>query len=195
MPISQRPRRERVFGEGRAVPLDHAGKTQVMDYAHAHNAEHKRPGQHIGPLTRAYLDVLRALLWGFHNALSGRCYPSYERIAEKAKVSRATVAEAIKALEAAGVLTWVNRIVRLREQGVIVLRRISNAYRFIVRGKAESKNRTGTNNQDSSDTCKAPGTVATAAEVVKEAAPMDRELQRVLARFGNAVADHHGLPP
>jgi hypothetical protein len=43
---------------------------------------------------------LEALLWGFHNAKSGLCFPSYERIAEAAGCARSTVAEALKALEA-----------------------------------------------------------------------------------------------
>jgi DNA-binding transcriptional regulator YhcF (GntR family) len=56
--------------------------------------------------------VLEALLWAFHNAKSGRCFPSYKKIAEAARCARSTVAEAIKALEDAGVLSWVQRITR-----------------------------------------------------------------------------------
>jgi DNA-binding transcriptional MocR family regulator len=52
----------------------------------------------------------------FHNARSGCCFPSYETIAAKAGCARSTVAEAIKALEFAGVLTWQNRITRIRER-------------------------------------------------------------------------------
>ena len=59
-----------------------------------------------GPITRAFLEVLEALLWGFHNSRTGRCFPSYEAIAAKAECARSTVAEALKALEWAGVLTW-----------------------------------------------------------------------------------------
>jgi hypothetical protein len=59
----------------------------------------------IGPITRAFLEVLEALLWGFHNARSGCCFPSYETIAARAECARSTVAEALKALESAGVLT------------------------------------------------------------------------------------------
>ena len=66
-----------------------------------------------GPITRAFLDVLEALLWGFHNSRDGRCFPSYEAIAAKAECARSTVAEALKALEWAGVLTWQNRITRI----------------------------------------------------------------------------------
>jgi hypothetical protein len=65
----------------------------------AWTAAHKAPGQHKGPITRAFLDVLEALLWGFHNSRTGVCFPSYERIAERAGCARSTVAEAIKALE------------------------------------------------------------------------------------------------
>jgi DNA-binding FadR family transcriptional regulator len=40
------------------------------------------------------------------------CFPSYERIAEKAECARSTVAEALRVLEWAGVLTWQQRITR-----------------------------------------------------------------------------------
>jgi hypothetical protein len=59
--------------------------------------------------------VLEALLWVFHNNRSGLCFPSYETIAEAARCARSTVAEAIRALEDAGVLSWVQRIKRVRE--------------------------------------------------------------------------------
>jgi len=62
------------------------------------------------------LAVLEALLWGFHNAKSGLCFPSYQTLAEAAGCARSTVAEAIKALEDAGVLSWVNRIKRVAEE-------------------------------------------------------------------------------
>jgi hypothetical protein len=73
-------------------------------------------GKAYGAVTAKALAVLEALLWGFHNARSGLCFPSYEKIAERAGCARSTVAEAIKALELAGVLTWVNRIARVRER-------------------------------------------------------------------------------
>ena len=133
-----RPKREKVFGEGRAIPLDRNAKARIWAYALARTAKLRRPGQHRGPLSRATLDVLRTLLWGFHNGISGRCFPSYERIADRARVHRATAARAIAALEREGVLTWENRLVRQRvaieglfgPQWVMVPRRTSNAYRF-----------------------------------------------------------------
>ncbi len=133
-----RPKREKVFGEGRAIPLDGNAKARIWAYALARTAKLRRPGQHRGPLTRAILDVLRTLLWGFHNGISGRCFPSYERIADRARVHRSTVARAIIALEQQGVLTWENRLVhqRMAIQGLFgpqwmrVPMRTSNAYRF-----------------------------------------------------------------
>lgn len=132
-------RRAKVFGRGRCQPLDRNAKARITVYARAWSTRHKLPGQHRGPLTRAYLEVLEALLWGFHNSRDGRCFPSYEAIAKRAQCCRDTVYEAIKALEAAEILTWVNRLVRVqfREKdllGALVLRtrliRTSNAYIF-----------------------------------------------------------------
>jgi hypothetical protein len=108
-----RHRREKVFGPGRAVPLDHNAKARIAAYARAWSARNRQPRQHRGPITRAFLDVLEALLWGFHNSRSGVCFPSYETIAARAECARSTVAEALKALEWAGVLTWQNRITRV----------------------------------------------------------------------------------
>ena len=130
--------RDKVFGDGRCVPLDGNAKARIWAYAKAYTAKRRQKGQHRGPLTRATLDVLRALLWGFHNSLTGRCFPAYERIADQARVHRATAARAIAALEGAGVLSWENRLVRQRAevmglfgpQPVLVPRRTSNAYWF-----------------------------------------------------------------
>ena len=90
-------------------------------------------------------EMLEALLRAFHNAKSGLCFPSYEKIAEAAGCARSTVAEAIKALEDAGVLSWVHRLKRVRVRcpdlfgadGVrVVPQRTSNAYHFNDPGAA-----------------------------------------------------------
>ena len=73
-------------------------------------------GRAYGAISAKAYAVLEALLWGFHNARSGLCFPSYEKIADRAGCARSTVAEAIKALEDCGLLSWVNRIVRVRER-------------------------------------------------------------------------------
>ena len=83
------------------MPLDRNAKARIMILARAltHRAE---PGKHYGILTAKFIKALEALLWGFHNAATGRCFPSYERIAERADCARSTVYEAITALERAG---------------------------------------------------------------------------------------------
>jgi hypothetical protein len=114
MPIHLCRKREKVFGPGRGIPLDRNAKVRILTYARAWGTLHKRPGQHRGPITRAFLEVLETLLWGFHNSRDGRCFPSYEAIAGKAECCRDTVYEALKVLELAGVLTWTHRIARIQ---------------------------------------------------------------------------------
>ena len=133
-----RPRREKVFGDGPSLPLDGNAKARIMMRARA-LLRRTEPGKHYGAITAKTMDVLRALLWHFHNARGGLCFPSYERIAEVAGCARSTVAEAIKALEAAGILSWVNRIARIRDRELDLFShwvtrwrmiRTSNSYSF-----------------------------------------------------------------
>jgi hypothetical protein len=139
LPNHLRPRREKIFGQPKGSPLDRNAKARIKVYVQGYNARTKQQGQHKGPITRAFTEVLEALLWGFHNSKSGLCFPSYEAIAKKAGCCRDTVYEAIKALEIANVLTWINRIARIQEReydlfGRLALRwrtiRTSNAYVF-----------------------------------------------------------------
>jgi Helix-turn-helix domain len=123
-------RREKLFGEGRLLPLDRNAKARIMVLARA-LSRRTQEGKHYGVITAKFVAVLGALLWGFHNAQSGRCFPSYERIGAKADCARSTVYEAINALEAAGVLTWVNRITRIREWGPDLFGRARNRWRVI----------------------------------------------------------------
>jgi hypothetical protein len=199
LPRHLRSKREKVYGPAQGIPLDRNAKARIMVYARAWSAQHKQPGQHRGPLTRAFIEVLEAMLWGFHNSRDGRCMPSYETIAAKAECNRDTVYEAIKALEAADVLNWVNRIARIatRERDLFghwVNRwrviRTSNAYSFRdplpchagrpnPSGFSKSENPPGTLNQDFS---------LLRAEVKSPAPPLGEELQLALARLGNAIA-------
>jgi hypothetical protein len=58
--------------------------------------------------------VLQARLWGFHHNRTGCCFPSCERIAEKAGCACSTVAEDTQGAGWAGVLSWQQRITRVR---------------------------------------------------------------------------------
>jgi Helix-turn-helix domain len=185
------PRRAKVFGPGRAVPLDGNAKARIQAYARAWSGRNRQPGQHKGPITRAFLEVLEALLWGFHNSRTGCCFPSYEAIAERAECARSTVAEALKVLELAGVLSWQHRIARalVRQRDLFgrwsnrwTVIRTSNAYVFsdpkaAVSGwfASKSENPPGTLNQDVLDPVLAP------------ARDPDSPLERALQRFGAVI--------
>ena len=130
LPNHLRRRREKVFGDGRPQPLDREAKLRIMTRARALKQRTEK-GKHYGLLTAKCLDVLEALLWSFHNARSGLCFPSLEKIAEKAKVARSTVSVAIKALEDAGLLTWVNRIVRVKDSALDLFGHWVNRWRIL----------------------------------------------------------------
>ena len=155
--------REKLFGYGRPRPLDRNAKARILHWARC-AARERAPGRQRGIVTRAALEVLQALLWGFHGARNGLCFPSYERIAEAACCARSTVYEAIRALEDAGILTWANRIKRVKERCVDLLGdegwrwrvlRTSNAYAFRDPSPGENRSRVAT---DSSKSEKATGT-------------------------------------
>src|SRR4029079_13381260 len=136
----------------------------------------------------AFGRVLQALLWSFHNS------PLLSRLRAHCRAGTMrpqTVAEALKALEWAGVLSWQHRITRIQERcrdlfghegwrwRVI---RTSNAYVFhdplqALQGLPASKSETpaGTGNQDVFDLVSAP------------AHDPESPLERALARFGTAL--------
>jgi len=130
LPRHLRPRREKVFGDGRPRPLDRNAKARIMTLARALMRRTEK-GKAYGQITAKALAVLEALLWGFHNARSGLCFPSYETIAARAGCARSTVAEAIRALEEAGLLTWVNRIKRVRERCEDLFGRSGTCWRVV----------------------------------------------------------------
>ncbi|MGP0001082.1 MAG: helix-turn-helix domain-containing protein, partial [Acetobacteraceae bacterium] len=178
------------------MPLDRNAKARIAVYARAWSARNRQPRQHRGPITRAFLDVLEALVWGFHNSRSGVCFPSYESIATKAECSRSTVAEALKALEWAGVLTWQHRITRIlvRERDLFGqwasrwrVIRTSNAYVFSdpkpqLAGVSacKSENPSGTQNQDILNLPLAP--------TPNPNSPLERALQRLSAGVEEVAA-------
>jgi len=135
-------KREKTFDQGRGIPLDLNAKARIMAYARAWSARHKRPRQHWGPITRAHMEVLRAILYRCHNSATGLCFPSKKRISILAKCSIDTVNEAIKSLEQAGIMTWSHGIRRVdfgyvddfgqKLRGTTVLR-TSNRYCFFDR--------------------------------------------------------------
>jgi hypothetical protein len=147
-----------MFGLGRPRPLDRNAKVRIMHWARCLSRRTEK-GRAYGRLTAKAVAVLEALLWAFHNAKSGLCFPSYERIAEAAGCARSSIAGALKALESCGVLSWVHRLKRVREPCADLLGdngwrwrvlRTSNAYDFRDPGAPNSSKanfQSGTPNQ------------------------------------------------
>jgi hypothetical protein len=129
--ISPQNKRDKVFARPKGTSLDRNAKVRIIAAARAYNAKHRAGRQHRGPLTRVTLEVLQALLWGFHNSRAGDCFPSYESIAAKAQCCRDSVYEAIKALEAAGLMTWVNCFTKIRTYGRDLFGQMASNWRVI----------------------------------------------------------------
>jgi hypothetical protein len=195
LPKHLRPIREKVFGPAPAIRLDGNAKARIWAFAQGWTAKHKTERQHRGPITRAFMEILKALLWGFHNNDTGQCFPSYETIALRARCNRDTVYEAIKIFEEADILSWVNRIARIKVKeldlfGHKVWRwqtiRTSNAYVFRDplpcaphREAYKSENPSGTQNQDIS-LLKLPPQII----VLDPTKPLDSALIRYGATLG-----------
>jgi Helix-turn-helix domain len=151
--------REKVFGMGRPRALDRNAKVRIMHLARCLSRRTEK-GRAYGVITAKAVAVLEAILWTFHNAKSGLCFPSYERIAEAAHCARSSIAGALHALEDCGILSWVNRIKRVRGRCPDLLGadgwrwrvlRTSNAYHFRDPGAPEPSKanfQAGTANQD-----------------------------------------------
>ncbi len=113
--------------------LDRNARARLLFQAEALDRRTHQPGRHGGVLKRTGLAVLKALLFGFHNVVTGRCDPGYDALARAAGVARSTLATALGRLEAAGL------IVRTRRQAGAV--RFTNAYAFKVSETAWSESR------------------------------------------------------
>src|SRR5271157_6294305 len=100
LPRHLRPRRPKVFTDGKQAPIDRNDRARVVALADAARRD--------GRITRAAEDIFRALLFTFANLTDGRCFPSYKTLAEAAGCHPSTVGRALPALERAGLLTWVN---------------------------------------------------------------------------------------
>jgi AraC-like DNA-binding protein len=142
-------RREKHFGRGPVRAMDRNAKVRIRFWLERLKRPTER-GRHYGEITGKAYDVAIALLWTFHNARSGLCFPSYAKIAAAAGCAEKYVAELIHMLERAGVLTWVNRLRREpaapgsdRRTQVV---RTSNGYKFNDPPSLSSKSelRTGT---------------------------------------------------
>lgn len=134
--------RQKIFGRSDLYPRTWCSDRQratAFRLAAAFNEKNHRKGSQ-GPITHAGFRLLRALC--YIGRASGQRFPSYEYLAKFAGISRATVARQLKALEAAGLITWVNTFHRIVRDGIQKLVRGVNAYLITVEG-SKSQNDAG----------------------------------------------------
>src|SRR3954468_5343109 len=93
------------FGPPERRKLDRNMRVRLLHLAKALDRRTRQKGQHGGILKRPGVEVLRCLLFTFLNMQTGACFPSHERIADAASCCIETVRKAIRALEAAGIIT------------------------------------------------------------------------------------------
>lgn len=133
-------RRNSLFGD--AAHFRSISKEDRMRVWHAAEALEQRThqaGKHGGMIGHSGLIVLRCLLFDFLNMTSGRLDPSYAAIAEKTRLARSAVIEAVKRLVGAGLIERTRRLIRERVKAWCELagrvmwfwrtRQTSNAYR------------------------------------------------------------------
>lgn len=131
-----------------------------------------------GKLTQSAKSVYRALLFDFLNLARGACFPSYDAIAAKARVSRRAVAYALKQLQAYGFLLWQRRRKMFRAGRVSAYIQTSNAYAFamgLLTLRAECKFSTETHSNILSLSTQGRNTWS--QRLLGEAEKRDREIQ------------------
>jgi DNA-binding MarR family transcriptional regulator len=160
-------------------------RARLIFLAERMDANTREPGKHGGCLKRTGLQVLRILLFHFHNVASGRCDPSLDTIAKAAGMARSTVAEALNRLEAAGIIERIRRAQWKRIDGRKRCVQWSNAYLLNVPTCFRKEEGDFAISGKSSESGKRP--LTTAADI-KNQPPMPADLAASLARLGNAIA-------
>jgi hypothetical protein len=117
-------------GEVRFNPMPKKHAIRLWHRARKWDRTTRQPGYHGGVIGRVGLAVLHSLIFDFLNFKTGQLDPSYEGIAKKAGVSRASVGRALRRLKALGVLSWVRRCKAELREGRRVFVQGRNAYTF-----------------------------------------------------------------
>ena len=125
MPIFKR---RTAYGRGAHcyAPIDRNQRVRILVLAEALERRTKAKGKQAGVLGQSGLRVLRALLFTFANLATGRCDPGYRAIQRCTGFCRQTISNALKRLEAAGLIEVIRRMVRAGPRAV----QTSNAYLF-----------------------------------------------------------------
>ena len=113
------------------TPLDRNERARILYLAEALERRTKPAGGRNGVLGSIGLAVLKAMLLRFHRGADGLCTPSYTVLQAVTGLCRQSIANALKRLEAAGILRITRRLVReISEEGVRICRQGSNLYGF-----------------------------------------------------------------
>jgi DNA-binding MarR family transcriptional regulator len=179
---NRRQRRGSTLDPVKYRPLTREQRARLSFLAEKFDANTKEPGKHGGCLKRTGLQVLRILLFHFHNVASGRCDPSLDTIAKAAGMARSTVAAALNRLEAAGIIERIRRARWIRVNGRKRCVQWSNAYLLNVPACYRK------DEGDYSKSSKSERQPPTTAADIKNQPPMPADLAAALARLGNAIA-------
>jgi DNA-binding Lrp family transcriptional regulator len=182
---TRRQRRGSTLDPVKFRPLDRNQRARIVYLAEKLDARTHEPGQHGGCLKRTGIHILKVLVFHFHNAANGRCDPSISTIAKAAGVSRSTVIEALKRLEAAGIIERIRRSRWIRQYGRKRCVQWSNAYRMNVPTQFRKDEGDYAISEKSSKSKSRPET--TGADIPKHP-PMPENVAAALARLGNAMA-------
>jgi len=182
---NRRQRRGSTLDPVKYRPLTREQRARLSFLAEKFDAHTRDPGKHGGCLKRTGLQVLRILLFHFHNVHNGRCDPSLDTIAKAAGMARSTVAKALNRLEEAGIIERIRRARWIRLNGRKRCVQWSNAYLLNVPTCFRKDEGDYAISGKSSESGNRPPT--TAADI-KNPPPMPPDLAASLARLGNAIA-------
>jgi DNA-binding MarR family transcriptional regulator len=133
-PSGNRYRRGSVFvmdPRAHSTPLDRNQRAKILAQAEAIERRTKVKGRRSGVLGLTGLAVLRALVLQYNN---GICNPSYSELQRRTGFCRQTIARALRALEAVGLIRVVRRLVRKVVDGIVRVVQGTNLYAFQVGG-------------------------------------------------------------
>ncbi len=119
------------------VPVDRNARARLFATAKALEKKTKAKGRTDGAVGRSGLVVLQVLLTFASYSGTGRCDPSLETIAERARCCVQTVVSALDRLASIGLISVTRRWLRYFDPrtGVVHSRQITNAYHFAAADK------------------------------------------------------------
>jgi DNA-binding MarR family transcriptional regulator len=182
---NRRQRRGSTLDPVKFRPLTREQRARLIFLAERMDANTREPRKHGGCLKRTGLQVLRILLFHFHNVASGRCDPSLETIAKAAGMARSSVVKALARLEAAGIIERIRRARWVRTNGRKRCVQWSNAYLLNVPSCFRKDEGDYAIAEKSSKSGNRPETTKADIQIQP---PMPENVAAALARLGNAMA-------